>query len=241
MRSVCDTQVMAPGEIDRYLAALDEPERSTLAAVRGSILEVVPGAEECISYGAPAFKVEGKAVAGFAAYKDHLSYLPHSASVLAVLGDDIAAYDASKGALKFAIDTPLPKGSGEEARRHSDARARLGMSDAPQPPTATGRPRATFQRLRKEVARVRGAGGGRVADRVVREPHAQRMRADREPQRRLHLHRLAVEPDRDRGAGIDDELFARPDLEPLVPVGPDRSPARRGSVGWRRRPGAPTR
>jgi uncharacterized protein YdhG (YjbR/CyaY superfamily) len=100
---------MAPREIDRYLAALNEPERSTLEAVRRSIMEIVPEAEECISYGAPAFKVEGKAVAGFAAFKDHLSYRPHSASVLTTLGDDIATYDASKGALKFAIDTPLPK------------------------------------------------------------------------------------------------------------------------------------
>ena len=78
----------------------------------------MPEAEECISYGAPAFKVEGKAVAGFAAYKNHLSYLPHSSSVLAILGDDIAAYDASKGALRFAIDKPLPKRLGEEAHRH---------------------------------------------------------------------------------------------------------------------------
>jgi uncharacterized protein YdhG (YjbR/CyaY superfamily) len=100
---------MTPREIDRYLAALDEPKRSTLEAVRRSILDVVPGAEQCISYGAPAFTVQGKTVAGFAAFKNHLSYLPHSGSVLAMLPDDIAAYDTSKGALKFAIDKPLPK------------------------------------------------------------------------------------------------------------------------------------
>jgi uncharacterized protein YdhG (YjbR/CyaY superfamily) len=100
---------MAPAEIDRYLAALDEPKRSTLEAVRTSILEVVPGAEQCMAYGAPTFKVEGETVAGFAAFKNHLSYLPHSGSVLATLGDDIAAYDTTKGALKFAIDKPLPK------------------------------------------------------------------------------------------------------------------------------------
>ncbi len=81
---------MAPAEIDRYLAPLDEPKRSTLEAVRRSIMEVVPGAEQCISYGAPAFKVQGKTVAGFAAFKNHLGYLPHSGSVLAELPDDIA-------------------------------------------------------------------------------------------------------------------------------------------------------
>ncbi len=100
---------MAAEEIDRYLAALDEPKRSTLEVVRRSIMEVVPGAEQCISYGAPAFKVQGKTVAGFAAFKNHLSYLPHSGSVLSKLPDDTAPYETSKGALKFAIDEPLPK------------------------------------------------------------------------------------------------------------------------------------
>jgi len=100
---------MAPREIDRYLAALDEPRRSTLEAMRSSIMEIVPGADQCLAYGAPAFKVDGQTVAGFAAYKNHLSYLPHSGSVLATLGDEVAAYETSKGALKFAVDKPLPK------------------------------------------------------------------------------------------------------------------------------------
>jgi uncharacterized protein YdhG (YjbR/CyaY superfamily) len=57
----------------------------------------------------PAFRVQGKLVAGFAAAKAHLSYLPHSGSVLAELGDEVGAYETSKGALKFAVDSPLPK------------------------------------------------------------------------------------------------------------------------------------
>ena len=73
-------------------------------------MEIVPGADQCLSYGAPAFKVDGQTVAGFAAYKNHLSYLPHSGSVLATLGDELSAYETSKGALRFAVDTPLPKG-----------------------------------------------------------------------------------------------------------------------------------
>jgi uncharacterized protein YdhG (YjbR/CyaY superfamily) len=107
--SSCHRAAVAGGEIDRYLAALDEPKRSTLEALRESILEVVPDAEQCLSYGVPAFKVDGKTVAGFAAFKHHLSYLPHSGSVLTALPDEVAAYDTSKGALKFAIDKPLPK------------------------------------------------------------------------------------------------------------------------------------
>ena len=102
-------RVVATAEVDRYLAALDEPKRSTLEALRRSILEVVPEAEQGISYGAPAFKVAGKTVAGLAAFKHHLSFLPHSSSVLSTLAGDVAGYEMSKGALRFAIDKPLPK------------------------------------------------------------------------------------------------------------------------------------
>jgi uncharacterized protein YdhG (YjbR/CyaY superfamily) len=68
-------------EIDQYLDALEEPKRTTLAQLRQMILAILPEAEQGISYGAPAFKVRGKTVAGFAAFKNHLSYLPHSGSV----------------------------------------------------------------------------------------------------------------------------------------------------------------
>ena len=100
---------MARAEVDRYLAALDEPKRRALQALRESILEVVPEVEQGISYGVPAFKVNGKTVAGFAAFKNHLSYVPHSGSVLATLQDDTAPYETSNSSLRFAVDTPLPK------------------------------------------------------------------------------------------------------------------------------------
>jgi uncharacterized protein YdhG (YjbR/CyaY superfamily) len=101
--------VMSSRDIDRYLATIDEPKRSTLEALRRSILEVVPDAEQCISYGMPAFKVQGKTVAGFAAFKNHLSYLPHSGSVLPALADDVTGYEQTKGSLHFAVNKPLPK------------------------------------------------------------------------------------------------------------------------------------
>jgi uncharacterized protein YdhG (YjbR/CyaY superfamily) len=101
---------MAPKDIDSYMASVEEPKRSTLEALRRSILDVVPDADQCISYGMPAFKVQGKTVAGFAAFKDHLSYLPHSGSVIGELGDELAGYRSTKGSLHFGIDEPLPDG-----------------------------------------------------------------------------------------------------------------------------------
>jgi uncharacterized protein YdhG (YjbR/CyaY superfamily) len=100
---------MTAADIDSYLADLDEPKRITLQQLRQDILEVVPNAEECISYGMPAFRVEGKIVAGFAAFKNHLSYLPHSGSVLPALAADIAGYEGTKGSLHFPVDRALPK------------------------------------------------------------------------------------------------------------------------------------
>jgi len=99
---------MSSGEIDDYLAALDEPKRSTLQCLRQSILDVVPEAEEGMSYRVPAFRVEGTVIAGFAAFKHHVSYLPHSGSVFPVLRDELADYTTSSGALRFPVDTPLP-------------------------------------------------------------------------------------------------------------------------------------
>jgi uncharacterized protein YdhG (YjbR/CyaY superfamily) len=100
---------MAPREIDDYLAGLDEPKRATLQELRQTILAIVPEAEECISYGMPAFRLEGNVIAGFAAFKNHLSWLPHSGSVLGELRDELAGYKSTPGSLHFPIDRPLPK------------------------------------------------------------------------------------------------------------------------------------
>ena len=98
---------MSAQEIDQYLDALEEPKRGTLARLRETILQVLPEADQGISYGVPAFKVRGKTIAGFAAFKNHLSYLPHSGSVFPQLQDELKDYKLSSGALRFGIDEPL--------------------------------------------------------------------------------------------------------------------------------------
>jgi uncharacterized protein YdhG (YjbR/CyaY superfamily) len=95
-------------EIDQYLDGLEEPKRTTLARLRQTILQILPEADQGISYGLPAFKVRGKTIAGFAAFKNHLSYLPHSGSVFPQLQDELKGYTTSTGALRFGIDEPLP-------------------------------------------------------------------------------------------------------------------------------------
>lgn len=95
--------------IDEYLAGVDEPKRKMLQELRRTIVSIVPDAEECISYGMPAFRLEGKVIAGFAAFTNHLAYLPHSGSVLAELSGDLAGYTSTSGSLHFPINKPLPK------------------------------------------------------------------------------------------------------------------------------------
>lgn len=100
---------MSSDEIDAYLEALDEPRRSTLAALRRTIAEAIPEAEEGLSYGAPVFRIDGRPIAGFAAAARHLSYLPHSGTVLgAMTPEELRGFAASKGSLRMPVDTPLP-------------------------------------------------------------------------------------------------------------------------------------
>jgi uncharacterized protein YdhG (YjbR/CyaY superfamily) len=100
---------MSAREIDDYLGNLGESKRTTLQKLRQTILSIVPEAEQGIAYGSPAFRMHGKVVAGFAAFKNHLSYLPHSGSVFKQIPEDVARYHTSSGALQFPIDKPLPK------------------------------------------------------------------------------------------------------------------------------------
>lgn len=100
---------MSAQEVERYLRNLEEPKRTTLQELRRTILEIVPEAEEGISYRVPAFRLHGKVIAGFAAFKSHVSYLPFSGSVLGQLTDELEGYTRTKSALHFAIDRPLPK------------------------------------------------------------------------------------------------------------------------------------
>jgi uncharacterized protein YdhG (YjbR/CyaY superfamily) len=100
---------MPAEDVDEYLRRIEEPKRSTLEALRRMILEIVPDAEQVISYRVPAFRIDGETVAGFAAFRDHLSYLPFSGSVLSDLADELQGYTMTKSALHFPVDRPLPK------------------------------------------------------------------------------------------------------------------------------------
>jgi uncharacterized protein YdhG (YjbR/CyaY superfamily) len=95
--------------IDEYLAGVtDADKRAALEKLRKTIKSMVPKAEECFSYGLPAFRLNGKAFAAFAAAAKHCAYYPMSGSVIVVLKKELEDYETSKGAIRFQAHKPLP-------------------------------------------------------------------------------------------------------------------------------------
>ncbi len=93
--------------IDQYLATLSDDKRAALEHLRRTIRTVVPTAEECISYQIPAFRLDGRMLVWFGASARHCSFYPGAAPI-AALERELAAYDTSKGTLRFRPDKPLP-------------------------------------------------------------------------------------------------------------------------------------
>jgi uncharacterized protein YdhG (YjbR/CyaY superfamily) len=96
-----------PTTIDEYLATLPSDKQAALQKLRSAIQSAAPKAVEGFSYGLPAFIIDGKAVAGFAASKSSCAYYPMSGSVVAALADDLAKYETSKGSIQFPAAKPL--------------------------------------------------------------------------------------------------------------------------------------
>jgi len=97
-----------PRTIDEYLAGLDAGSRAALRKVRRAIHAAAPKAEECISYGMPAFRLNGKLIAGFRAAANHCSFHPMSGVTVATLRAELAKYDTSPGTIRFSPRAPLP-------------------------------------------------------------------------------------------------------------------------------------
>jgi uncharacterized protein YdhG (YjbR/CyaY superfamily) len=94
--------------IDEYLAKVTGERRAALDKLRKTIRSIIPKAEECISYGMPAFRLDGRVVAGFAATAKGCSYFPFSGSTLRTLAADLEGYGGTKSSLHFDPVKGLP-------------------------------------------------------------------------------------------------------------------------------------
>jgi uncharacterized protein YdhG (YjbR/CyaY superfamily) len=95
--------------IDDYLKKIEPPARNELNRIRRLAKQVVPRAEEAISYGMPTLKYRGKPFLGFDAHAHHIGLYPYSGSVLPKLKAELREFTQSKGALRVPYDKPISK------------------------------------------------------------------------------------------------------------------------------------
>jgi uncharacterized protein YdhG (YjbR/CyaY superfamily) len=116
-----------PATIDEYLKGVPQEMRETLEKLRAVIKKAAPQAEEAIGWGMPMFKLDGKNLVGFAAFKEHCSLFPMSTTVMETLKSELAPYSTSKGAIRFGPNKPLAaalvKRIIKERIRENEARA----------------------------------------------------------------------------------------------------------------------
>ena len=93
-----------PNTIDEYLATLSGDKRAALERLRKIIRASAPRAEECISYGLPTFRLDGRGIACFGAAANHCAIY----GAVEAYKDELEAYDTSKGTIRFQPDNPLP-------------------------------------------------------------------------------------------------------------------------------------
>jgi uncharacterized protein YdhG (YjbR/CyaY superfamily) len=96
-----------PQTIDDYLAPLSPEKRAALEKLRREIKSAAPGAEECISYQMPAFRLGGRTLVYFGAAKNHCAFYAGAFPVEAHI-DDLKGYDLSRGTIRFPAENPLP-------------------------------------------------------------------------------------------------------------------------------------
>ena len=95
-----------PETIDEYLAGVPADKRQALEKLRATIHAAFPRAEETISYGVPAFRLDGTVIAWFAAASKHCSFFP--GGVLEPFEKELAGFETSKGTVRFQPDRPIP-------------------------------------------------------------------------------------------------------------------------------------
>ncbi len=94
--------------VDDYLAALPADQRELLEGLRERIARLVPDATETISYGMPAFKLDGRFLVSYAGWKSHCSLYPLTDPFAASHASEIEGFDRTKGSIHFTSDKRLP-------------------------------------------------------------------------------------------------------------------------------------
>src|SRR5947208_6172455 len=97
-----------PRTIDEYLAGVGAHQQIALEKLRKTVRAVAPKAEECISYGIPAFRLNGRSLVFFGAWANHCSFYPGNSVTFKKFRNDLKAFHISKGTIRFSPEKPLP-------------------------------------------------------------------------------------------------------------------------------------
>ena len=122
-----------PRTTDDFLSALPPDQRAALQQLRETILRAVPNAEECINYGVPAFRLNGKFLVAFGASAKHCAFYP--GAVVAAFHAELKSWSTSKGTIRFQPNHPLPKRLVQRL-----VKAQLARHIAPAKPRSRARP-----------------------------------------------------------------------------------------------------
>lgn len=96
-----------PKSIDDYLSKVPPDHRAELERIRALVRQLVPSAEETISYGMPTLTYKQRSLVYFTASKKHMSFFPSSWAI-EELKDKLEGYKTTKHAIQFTLDNPLP-------------------------------------------------------------------------------------------------------------------------------------
>jgi uncharacterized protein YdhG (YjbR/CyaY superfamily) len=92
--------------MDEYIALQSEVNQMALEHIRQIVRDIVPEAEECISYQIPMFKYKGMLV-GFAAFQNHCSFVAGNGSTVEKFKDELKGYTFAKSVIHFTPEKPL--------------------------------------------------------------------------------------------------------------------------------------
>ena len=98
---------MTSNPIDQFISKYPPEVQTILQKIRALIQKSAPGAEEVIGYGIPTFKLNGKNLVHFSAFKEHIGFYPTPTGI-EHFKKELSAYEGAKGSVKFPLNKPIP-------------------------------------------------------------------------------------------------------------------------------------